>query len=171
MPLFTHHAALPPSIRARLELARGDQIIASAEINAGWAVATRLALYTTTSDGGIKRRPWSDVDHASLEPETATITVAWVDGRIQALQLLENDNKRPAFARALRERVQSSIVHAETVPLPGGGHVRVALRRDEAGALFSQVTAKGRVDLNDPAVAALVDDAEARVRGAAGLPR
>ena len=171
MPLFAHRAVLPPSIRTRLDLVHGDQIIAAAQITPGWAVATRLALYTTTADGGIKRRPWSDVDHAGLEPETATITVAWVDGRIQSLQLLENDNKRPAFARALRERVQSSIVHAETVPLPGGSQVRVALRRDEAGALFSQVTAKGRVDLADPAVATLVDEAEARVRGAAGLPR
>jgi len=171
MPLFTHRATLPASIRARLELVHGDQIIASAEITPGWAVATRLALYTTTADGGMRRRPWSDVDHASLEPATSTITVAWVDGRVQALQLAENDNKRPAFARALRERVQSSIVHAESVPLPGGGQVRVALRRDETGALFSQVTAKGRVDLADPAVAALVDEAETRVRGAAGLPR
>jgi len=170
MALFTHRSALPAAVSARLDLARGDQVISSAEITGGWAIATRLALYTTSPDGAMKRRPWADVDRASLDPETATITVVWVDGRIQELKLRENDTKRPAFARSLRERVQSSIVHTETVPIRGGGEVRVALRRDETGALFSQVTGKGRVDLADPAVAALVDAAEARVRGAAGLP-
>jgi len=169
MPLFARRTPLPASVRSALELARTDRIIASAEITDGWAIATRLALYLSDAGAEVRRRPWGDVDRASLDPETATVTVVWVDGRTEHLHLV--DNRRPGFARAMHERVQSSVVHAETVPLPGGGQVRVALRRDEAGELFSQVTGKGRVDLTDPAVAVLVDAAEARVRGAAGLPR
>jgi len=167
MPLFARRSALPPDVRTRLGLPGSDRVIAAAEITGGWAVASRLALYVTGADGGVRRRPWADVDRASLEAESATITVVWVDGGSEKLHLL--DNRRPAFARALRERVQSSVVHAETVVLPGGAHVQVALRRGEDGRLFSQVTGAAGVDLNDPAVAARVDAAEARVRGAAGL--
>lgn len=169
MPLFARRTVLPPDVRSRLGLPHGDRVIASAELVDGWAIASRLALYVTSAGGEVQRRPWADVDRASLDPETVTITVVWVDGGTRDLQLL--DDRQPAFARALRERVQSSVVHHETVRIPGGGQVRVALRRDEDGRLFSQVIGEGRVDLADPAVAALVDAAEARVRGAAGLPR
>lgn len=169
MPLFARRPVLPPEVRARLGLPRGDRVIASAEITAGWAIASRLALHATAASGEIQRRPWADVDRASLDPDTDTITVVWVDGGTLELHLL--DNRRPAFARALRERVQSSVVHGETVRLPGGAQARVALRRDEDGRLFSQLIGEGRVDLTDPAVAALVDAAEARIRGAAGLPQ
>jgi hypothetical protein len=168
MPLFTRRTALPSDVRSSLHLRHGDSVIAAAEITDGWAVASRLALYVALSDD-VRRRPWADVDRASLDPETETITVGWVDGVRQDLHLL--DNRHPGFARALRERVQSSVVHAETVRLAGGAQVRVALRRDEDGGLFSQVIGEGRVNLADPAVAAVVDAAEARVRGAAGLPQ
>jgi hypothetical protein len=168
MPLFTRRTALPPDVRSSLNLRPGDSVIAAAEITDGWAVASRLALYVALPHG-VQRRPWADVDRANLDPETDTITVGWVDGVRQDLHLL--DNRHPTFARALRERVQSSVVHAETVRLGGGAQVRVALRRDEDGGLFSQVIGEGRVNLADPAVAAVVDAAEARVRGAAGLPQ
>ncbi|HEY8718551.1 hypothetical protein [Pengzhenrongella sp.] len=168
MPLFAHPNALPPAVRSRLVLAHGDRVIASGEITGGWAIASRLALYAAGSDGKILRRPWSDVDRASLDADTQTITVVWVDGGTLDLPLV--DHRHPAFARALRERVQSSVVHGETVKLPHGRQVRVALRRGEDGLLFSQVIGNTQVDLADPAIAALVEAAEARVRGAAGLP-
>ncbi|WP_407344016.1 hypothetical protein [Pengzhenrongella phosphoraccumulans] len=173
MPLFSRRTALPPDVRSALQLRHGDTVLASAEITGGWAVASRLALYVAATgpqgqQPAIQRRPWSDVDRASLDPETETITVGWIDGTSQGLHLL--NNRQPAFARALRERVQSSVVHAETVRVVGGRQVRVALRRDEDGRLFSQVIGEGRINLADPVVAAVVDAAEARVRGAAGLP-
>jgi hypothetical protein len=168
MLLFNHRTVLPPDVRARLDLARGDRVLAAAEITGGWAIASRRALRATGVDGQILRRPWADVDRASLDPATDTITVVWIDGESLDLHLL--DNRRPAFSRVLHERVQSSVVHRETVRIPGGAQVQVALRRDENGELFSQLIGRGRVDLTDPTVAALVDAAEARVRGAAGLP-
>ena len=168
MPLFNHRTVLPPDVRDRLDLAKGDRVLAAAEITGGWAIASRRALRATAVDGKILRRPWADVDRASLDPTTDTITVVWIDGRRLNLHLL--DNQHPAFSRALHERVQSSVVHRETVRIPGGAQVQVALRRDENGELFSQLIGRGQVDLTDPTVAALVDAAEARVRGAAGLP-
>ena len=57
----------------------------------------------------------------------------------------------------------------ETVTAPGAGPIRVVLRRGADGDLFTQSIGTGRVDLTDPAVVALLDEAEARVRAAAGL--
>ena len=168
MPLFSHRTVLPPDVRVLLGMSKGDRVLAAAEITGGWAIASRRALRVTGADGEILRRPWADVDRASLDPATDTITVVWIDGGTLDLHLL--DNRRPAFSRTLHERVQASVVHRETVRIPGGSQVQVALRRDEHGELFSQLIGRGRVDLTDPTVAALVDAAEARVRGAAGLP-
>ena len=47
--------------------------------------------------------------------------------------------------------------------------VLVETRRADDGALLTQVIGAGDVDLDDPATAAVVDAAEARVREAAGL--
>ena len=55
------------------------------------------------------------------------------------------------------------------VTAPGAGPIRVVLRRGADGDLFTQSIGTGRVDLTDPAVVALLDEAEARVRAAAGL--
>ena len=143
-------------------------MLVAAELTDGrWAGAARRSLYVAGPDGDVLRRPWSDVDRASLDPETSAITISWVDGS-RAELALAGPGADP-FAQALRERVQSSVVHSEIVVLPGGSEARVALRRDEGGRLVSQVIGSAGLDLADPAVAARVDAAEARVRSAAGL--
>jgi hypothetical protein len=169
MPLFRRRPSLPAEVRARLELPAGDRVVAAAELTDGWAVATRRALHVAVGDGPVRRRPWSDVDRAALAPETATLSVVWVEGPPEVLHLA--DDRPQPFPGVLRERVQSSVVHTETVTLRDGRRIRVALRRDESGGVFTQVLGEGTVDLTDPSVAALVDAAEARVRDAAGLPR
>ncbi|NHT17301.1 hypothetical protein [Cellulomonas sp. IC4_254] len=169
MPLFSRRHALPDDVRRALDLPAGDRVLAAAASGERWLAATRLALYVAGSgaDAPVRRHLWSDVDRASFAPEPAAITVHWVTGSVEELPL---DPPVPVtFAQTLRERVQSSVVHVETVTVPGAGPVRVALRRGEAGELFTQVIGTGRVDLTDPGVAALLDAAEARVRAAAGL--
>lgn len=169
MPLFRRRRApLPADVRSRLVLPGDDRVVAWAELTDGWAVASRRALHVAPDGGPVRRRPWSDVDRASLDPETATLTVVWVEGSPDSLRL--TDDRVQSFPGVLRERVQSSVVHRETVAVRGT-EVRVVLRRGEDGALFTQVLGDGRVDLGDPTVAAVVDAAEARVRDAAGLPR
>jgi hypothetical protein len=167
VPLFSRRRSLPDDVRRSLDLPPGDRVLASAALSGGrWLAATRRALYV--ADGAeVVRHPWSDVDRASFAPEPAAITVHWVTGAVQELPLAPP--VPVSFAQTFRERVQSSVVHVETVTLPGVGPVRVALRRGEEGELFTQVIGSGRVDLADPAVVAVLDEAEARVRAAAGL--
>lgn len=149
----------------------GDRVLAAAGLADGsWAAATRTTLATCDADGSHAwARPWSDVDRASWDPETSTITVTWVDGS-PPLALRLADEGRSALAQVLRERVQSSVVLSETVTLTAGRTARVAVRRDGSGRLFSQVVADLGVDLTDPEVTARVDAAESRVRSASGLP-
>jgi hypothetical protein len=198
MPLRSRRPSLPAPIHAQLALPSGDRVLAVTELTGGgWAAATRRALYVVdvedaaagarTAEAGagaldadaapsqatgpgvprVLRHPWADVDRATLDAESSTLVVHWVSGTSRPLALT-GPGARP-FSQVLRERVQSSVVHSEKVPVRGGGTVRVALRRDEDGELMSQVIGDGTVDLRDPAVAALVDAAERRVRGAAGL--
>jgi len=163
--------SLPDPVRRSLDVPASDRVLASAELADGsWAVATRTELLTSDPTGGVvARRPWSDVDRAGYAPETATITVSWVDGA-PPLALTLADARRTSLAQTLRERVQSSVVLSETVTFAPGLTARVAVRRDGDGELFSQVVADPGVDLTDPEVTARVDAAEGRVRSASGLP-
>ncbi len=95
--------------------------------------------------------------------------VQWVDNRPD-LELPFGKGNPSAFALTVRERVQRSVILADSVPLGGGKTARVAVRRDGDGVMFSQVVGDPGVDLGNPRIAALVDDAEARVRLASGLP-
>jgi hypothetical protein len=167
VPLFSRRHVLPDDVRRALDLPPGDRVLATAALSGDrWLAATRRALYVT--DGpDVVRHPWTDVDRASFAPEPAAITVHWVTGAVQELPLAPP--VPVTFAQTFRERVQSSVVHVETVTVPGAGPVRVVLRRGEDGDLFTQVIGSGRVDVSDPAVAVVLDEAEARVRSAAGL--
>ncbi|MEK8228620.1 hypothetical protein NKG05_25340 [Oerskovia sp. M15] len=80
------------------------------------------------------------------------------------------DVRRTSLAQTVRERVQSSVVLAEVVPLGEGRSAKVAVRRDTDGSLFSQVVADSDVDLDDPRTRAAIDAAEDRVRSMSGLP-
>lgn len=134
----------------------------------GWAVATTHRLVLDLGGDVVVRR-WCDVDHGSLDAQSAQLTIRWVDGAPDTVIKLV-DPRPQTFARTFRERVQSSVVHAESVKLPEGGAVRVVVRRDENDGLFSEVLGDGYVRLDDPATAALVAAAETRVREAVGLP-
>lgn len=169
MPLFTRRPSLPDSLRRGLDLPTGDKVLSATRLadDQGWLVATRLALHILPLAGEHEAHPWSDVDRGSFDPETPAITVHWVTGQAQEFPLAD---QRPArFTQTFRERVQSSVVHVQNVQIPGAGTVRIALRRDPAGALLTQVIGSPQVDLADPGVAALIDSAEREVRSAAGL--
>lgn len=165
--MFSRRRTLPDDLLRALDLVPGDKVLASAAVVGDrWLAATRRALYVVAA-GEVVRHPWTDVDRASFSPDPPAITVHWVTGSVEELPLAPP--LPVAFAQAFRERVQSSVVHVETVTVPGAGPVRVVLRSGEGGDLFTQVIGSGRVDLSDPEVVATLDEAEARVRGAAGL--
>lgn len=154
---------VPDDVRAALDLT--GHALAFAPFDGGWAVATRDGLHVLRGDVALFRH-WTDVDGASLDGETGELEVRWVDGTEPVRFTVEARSRLP---RVVHDRVQNSILLAETVSVPGDRHVRVVLRRAGDGTLFSQVIGNGRVDLTDPAVATLVDEAETRVREAGGL--
>lgn len=169
MALFRRPPRLPADLRGRLPLLPGEAVLASAELVDGWAVAGTAALHVLRNAAPApSSHAWTDVDGASLDPETSQLTVRWVDGSAPAVLHLMDDTAT-TFPRALHERVQNSVVHSERVELTGGRVVRVALRRGADGGLTTQVIGTGDVDLTDPVTASAVDAAEARVRDAAGL--
>ncbi|WP_203748395.1 hypothetical protein [Cellulomonas chitinilytica] len=170
MPLFSRRRRLPAAERARLDLLPGDSVLASTELVDGqWVVASRRALHVLGA-AEVARSPWCDVDGGTLDPTTRTLTVRWVWGSTSRLVFPEEPGAR-TFSQAFRERVQQSVVHVVTAVVPDGRRVKVALRRDEDGELFTQVIPDGAVDLTDPAVTTAVDAAEAEIRDAVGLPR
>ena len=148
----------------------GDDVLAAVELaDHRWAAAGRRALHVV-DDAQTRRWPWAQVDHGRLDPQQHTLTVHLVDGThdgaVLVLPLLDQTSSRP-FAAAFRERVQSSVVCSCDFTAPSGA-VYVSVRRGEDG-LFTQVVGPGTADLPDPKVAALVQEAEARMRDAAGL--
>ena len=167
MSLF-RRSPLPDDVRASLDLARGERVLAAGRLTDGWAVATSGRLAVVPTDGDPRRWDWSDVSTGRLDPDTETLTIEWVDGSAPTVLHLA-DARALGFPAAFRQCVDSSVVHSERVTLADRTVVQVALRRDGAGRLFTQVMGPGTVDLTDPATVALVDAAEARVREAAGL--
>ena len=159
---------LPDDVRSRLDLARGERVLAAGRLTDGWAVATTADLAVVPTEGEPVRRAWTDVATARLDPEGRAVTVTWVDGATPTVLRLADDGagRLPAV---LRQCVDSSVVHSERVLLADRTAVQVVLRRDANRRLFTQVIGPGGVDLDDPATAAAVDAAELRVREAAGL--
>jgi len=161
-------SALPADVRAALELAPGERVLATGRLDDGWAVATSHGLTVVGSSGTRLRRGWTDVSTGRLDPDAQTLTVEWADAGAPTVLHLA-DARSLGFPAAFRQCVDSSVVHSERVTLEDRTLVRVTLRRDGEGRLFTQVMGPGTVDLADPATAAAVDAAEARVREAAGL--
>lgn len=168
MALFRRRAALPDDVRSALELGSRERVLATAPLTDGWVVATTHRLLLVPAEGEPVRRAWIDVNAGRLDSETAVLTVTWVDGAAPT-DLHLADDRSMEFPRVFRQCVESSLVHSESITLRSGAVVRVALRRDAGDALLTQVLGTGDVDLSDPATAAAVDAAEARVRDAAGL--
>lgn len=167
MSLFSHRP--PADVRRRLALPHGDALLLAVQLSdERWAVASRHALHLVPVEGDVAHVPWSTIERGTLETTTHTLTVHWVTGATVDLELPEDADGK-AFARTFRERVQQSVVHATSLTLPGGGQAQVALRRSEDGELFTQVLGGPQVDLTDPQVAQALDEAERRVREAAGL--
>jgi hypothetical protein len=168
--VFSRRSHLPDDVRARLAIPRGERVLAVAPLTAGgWAVATAAELLVADDAGEVSlRRQWADVDRAAYDPQRSIVTISWVDA-VPELRLAAVDPERERLPQVIRERVEWSVVLGEEIPLPGGRFARVAVRRTTAGELFSQALAGPGVDLDDPAVARLVDAAEQRVRSAAGM--
>ena len=149
-------------------LPRRDRALSSAPLADDlWAVVTRHALVVLGTDGLAQRSTWDEIETGAWNGEARTFTITWSD-RDREEQVLQVESDEVAdFSAALRERVQSSVVHAELVEV-GATRVRATVRRREDGSLYSQLTAFGPLSGSEAETARL-DELERRVREAAGL--
>jgi hypothetical protein len=190
-------AELPPAIAAALELAKGERVLAFAVddntgahivattyalvvvSSAGRASAVRVSAAGTsdagTSDAGTSsvertlRRRWLSVDAGAWEPETATLTVTWADGK-RAGQWSFRD-QQTLFPETVRERVQASVVLSTRLNLGDRRSGRVAIRQDFATRELIAQTILGRyARADDPEVQAHVQAALAHLKDQVGLP-
>ncbi|MHB8186400.1 MAG: hypothetical protein ACYDDU_09975 [Dermatophilaceae bacterium] len=180
MGLLTRRAPrpdLPPAIAKAVDLAKGERVLAFAvDDNTGaYVVATTYALavvtsttVTSTAERTLRRR-WLSVDAGSWEPETATLTVTWADGR-RAGQWSFRD-QQSLLPETLRERVQASVVLSTRLTLGDRRMGRVAIRQDFATRELIAQTILGRyARADDPEVQAHVQAALAHLRDQVGLP-
>jgi len=185
MGLFTRKASQPeldPAIAKALELAKGERVLAFAvdDHTGAHVVATTFALavvtstpvasipVTSTAERTVRRR-WLSVDAGAWEPETATLTVTWADGR-RAGQWSFRD-QTTLLPETLRERVQASVVLTTGLTLGDRRSGRVAIRQDFASRELIAQTILGRyTHADDPEVQAHVQAALAHLRDQVGLP-
>ena len=167
MVSFRRTPRLPGPVADRLP--PGDRALAAAVLASGdWAVVTPAALVVVGEDGVQQRHPWHEIQHGAWDGDDRRLTVTWVEGARPPLVLTTADDEVERFTTALREHVQSSVVHVEAETLPSGTVIQVHVRRDEAGELFSQLTARGPLT-GDVVEQRAVDALERRARAAAGM--
>ena len=156
--------SLPPEAAAELGV-EGERLLAWSPLAGdGIAAATVEGLRVRTPQGRVVRRPWTDVDHAAWDEDSATLVVWWVGSRVATPLEVGEGSFVP---EVVHERVRSSIVLTREVPLGDGRSAFVTLRKSVDGALTTQVLApKGR--RLEPEALALVQRAEAGLLEEAG---
>ncbi len=152
---------VPAAVRAALELARGERLLASArdERSGATVVASNHRLYAVSPAGEVLLgRPWHLVDAGSWSAELFQLTITWVDRQRPAQWVFREPTLLP---ETVRERVQASVVLAEPVSLGHRRGGRAVIRQDlSTGDLLEQVLL-GR--------GARADDVELQGRLAAAL--
>lgn len=166
---------LPGDAATALGLDPGERVLAWSPLaGGGVAAATPVGLRVLTPRGRLVRRPWTEVDRVVWEDGSGTLAVWWV-GEPQPLPLEPQSSGR--LPAVVHERVQSSVVLSQEVPLGGGRRAVVAVRKAADGTLSTQVVPGPGVRPDDPEVvvrvravaAALAEDVGLRPdRGGAG---
>ncbi|WP_147680362.1 hypothetical protein [Actinomyces ruminicola] len=145
-----------------------------------WAVATARFLTVLGPDGVEVRRGWHEVEHGRWDADSATFTLSWTDDSKPLLlkvpaQIDQGERSVPVdtapFARALRQGVESALVHTVSGQLPSGRRVTVSVRRDADGRLYttSNLTA-GVAGGAAPGEQEALEELFRRARDGVGLP-
>jgi hypothetical protein len=170
--------ALPAQVREGLALRRGERVLAHGQRpDGGWVIATSAALVQVDPVEGPLQGPgtpserhwWHDVAEATWDPDASAFAIRWADGSPpSSLVLADPVGNLP---QVLRERVMSTFVLSQRVPVRGRRGVTVAVRRHAVdGSLFMQQVPDDGISLSRPPV---VDQVAALTRDLAeqaGLP-
>ena len=145
--------ALPEQLRARLQLGRHERLLASSRLDDdGWVVASSEALLVA-DDARVIRHAWHEVAEATWDPESRVVAVRWATpGEPQLLLRLGDQPGR--VPEVVRERVMSTYVLSQRVPVRGRRGVTVAVRRDASdGSLLVQAVPDEGIDPQRPETA------------------
>ncbi len=160
---------MPDQILDRLELAPGEHVLAWAPVRGGGAAAaTTLGLWLA-DEGGAGRRAWSDVLHATWNPQPGALVVdvLTASGRERYRILLTEPGTLP---ETVRDRVTSSILFSEHVWLAPQKGVRIVARRGFDGeAAGWQLVYDDGVDSGDREIVSLAERELARLQRDTGL--
>ena len=153
--------------RPQVEVAAGEQVLASAATPAGTVAGTRAALYLPQG----RRIPWEQVEAADWDLESETLHVAEVGtwGQVRPTYALQLSDPR-RLLELVRERVTASVVLQRHVAVLGRRGVRVIARRAPTGSgplswLFEYDEG---VDPDDPFVAQAAEEALLAARSEVG---
>jgi hypothetical protein len=168
IPLLGRRRARRPSLPAEVAAdlgVTGERVLAWSPLAGdGVAAATVDGLRVRTPQGRLVRRPWTDVDHAAWDEDSATLAVWWVGSRVATPLEVGEGSFVP---EVVHERVRSSIVLTREVPLGDGRSAFVTLRKAVDGTLSTQaLPPKGRK--LEPEALELVRRAEAGLLEEAG---
>ncbi|WP_366179981.1 hypothetical protein ABXS69_06835 [Actinomyces timonensis] len=154
-------AALPAPCRGHLPAGRLLGAVPIDGAGESWAVAMASGLIIVSADALVADHPWDSIDKGSWDAgaRAFTLTLSGAPERRLALtvpaRIEQGGAVRPVavdrFARALRQRVEASLVHLVTRILPSGAQARIAIRRDADGGLHA-------VASPEPASAATAED-------------
>lgn len=163
-------AALPAKVAAAISIGPRERLLAwaRAEERGSVVVASNHRLYAVSGAGELTlAEPWHEVDAAVWEPDSRMLTLTWVAERPPAQWLFQEPT---LLLETVRERVQASVVLAETVVLESRRSARVVIRQDLAtGSLLEQVIPGKGVRTSDAGVRAHVEPALAHLREQVGL--
>lgn len=171
MGLFRRGERRPDSlVGVDLGLEQGEQVLASCvdTVTGDRLVVATFSLLVVETDGSVRlHRPWHLVDTGSYDNEADVLRVSWVD---RAADLALNVGAHRPFLMAFRERVQASVVIAETVEIDERRSARVVIRKDLArDRLLDQVILGRGVRLADPGVRPRIQAVRQQLREQVGL--
>jgi hypothetical protein len=154
-----------------LGLEPGDRVLAACTGTATSEVlvASTHHLSVVGPEGTVRvQRPWHLVDTGSYDNDADVLHVSWVD-RAPDLALRVGGH-RP-FLQTFRERVQASVVIADTLDLGQSRTARLVVRKDLGhDRLLDQVILGKGVRLGDPGVRERIEAARRALREQVGLP-
>lgn len=157
---------LPDDVRRAAELTPGERLLASAvTVDGDTVVATTQRLLLVAPEEQRWARPWSRVDAAVWDGENDVLRIEWLGEPTDALALVAGAG--PRLPETVRERVESSVVMSRRAEVPGGAGARLVVRRAGDGLVLQVVPDPG-ARLDDPALAAAVEEGRRELAGEVG---